>query len=132
MNKRKSTRANYEIEDLGDLELPADLHDKVVDMTATADLEIAETRVNFRWQKEPLSLIKRVAHAMGVPYQTYIKQVLYRQALEDLNKIQATITPSLATQAFAAVAPEPTPTPAAMGQTAQPPTIFLQETKKRK
>lgn len=90
MEKRKSKRDNLEIEDLGDFALPAEQHMKVQEMTAAADAELEDTRVNFRWQKEPLSVIKRVANAMGVPYQTYMKQVLYRQALEDLSKIQAT------------------------------------------
>lgn len=128
MSKRKSTRGNYDIEDLGDVELSSELHHKVEEMTAAADLELAETRVNFRWQKEPLSIIKRVAHAMGVPYQTYMKQVLYRQALEDLNKIQATIAPSVITQAFAALTSETT---AAMSPSAPTPTIFLEETKRK-
>lgn len=131
MNKSKAKRGNYEIEDLGDFELPAALHETVKEMTAAADLELEETRVNFRWQKEPLSVIKRVAHAMGVPYQTYMKQVLYRQALEDLGKIQATITPPSPGYIFAATLPEATPMQAAMSPAVPPPTIILQETKKR-
>jgi hypothetical protein len=58
-------------------------------MTEAADTELDATRVNFRWHREPLALIKTVAEAMGVPYQTYIKQVLYRQAMEDFSKIQS-------------------------------------------
>ncbi len=91
MNKRKSKRGNFEIEDLGDVELPSDLEEKIELMTKTADAELEATRVNFRWQIEPLNVVKTVAEAMGVPYQTYIKQVLYKQALEDLSKIQRTL-----------------------------------------
>ena len=67
-------------------------------MTEAADAELDATRVNFRWQREPLSLIKAVAAAMGIPYQTYIKQVLYRQAMEDFGKIRnnrAAVPPSV-------------------------------------
>lgn len=89
MEKRKSKRGNFEIENLGDFELQPDQHEKVERMIEAADVELDATRVNFRWQREPLSLVKRVAEAMGVPYQTYMKQVLYRQAMEDFNKIQS-------------------------------------------
>lgn len=91
---RKSKRGGYEIEELGDVELPADLDQKVEMMTKAADAELDATRVNFRWQREPLSLVKQVAEAMGVPYQTYMKQVLYRQALEDLSKIESSRKPA--------------------------------------
>ncbi|MBZ0187580.1 MAG: hypothetical protein K8F91_15135 [Candidatus Obscuribacterales bacterium] len=50
-----------------------------------ADQQIAEARVNFRWGKEQVELVKRAAEAIGVPYQTYIKQVVYRQALKDVE-----------------------------------------------
>ncbi len=89
MENRKSKRGNFEIEDLGHFDMPEDLDAKVQKMTAEADAELDATRVNFRWQKTPLNLIKAVAAAMGIPYQTYMKQVLYRQALKDLEHIQA-------------------------------------------
>ena len=89
MEKRKSKRGNFEIEDLGDFELPAEQHEKAQRMIDAADSELNATRVNFRWHREPLALIKKVAAAMGVPYQTYIKQVLYRQAMEDFSKIES-------------------------------------------
>ncbi|TXI89706.1 MAG: hypothetical protein E6Q34_10160 [Burkholderiaceae bacterium] len=88
MLTRKSKRGSFEIEDLGDFDMPEDLDAKVQKMTAEADAELDATRVNFRWQKTPLNLIKSVAAAMGIPYQTYMKQVLYRQALNDLEHIQ--------------------------------------------
>jgi predicted DNA binding CopG/RHH family protein len=58
---------------------------KIEGMIAAADSEISETRVNFRWGKEQLDLVKPAAAQMGVPYQTYIKQVVYRQCLQDLK-----------------------------------------------
>lgn len=59
-------------------------------MIESAEAELSETRVNFRWQHGPLNLVKAVANEMGIPYQTYMKQVLYRQALDDYSKIQLT------------------------------------------
>ncbi|MBP9094092.1 hypothetical protein KBI23_23950 [bacterium] len=94
MANRKSKRGNFEIEDLGDIELPAEQHEKAQQMIEAADADLNATRVNFRWRREPLALIKKVAEAMGVPYQTYIKQVLYRQAMEDFSKIQSNRMPS--------------------------------------
>ncbi len=88
MNKRKSKRGDFEIEDLGDIELSPELEEKIERMTEASDRELDNTRVNFRWQREPLRLVQEVAAAMGVPYQTYMKQVLFKQALEDLSKIQ--------------------------------------------
>ena len=35
-----------------------------------------------------LELVKKVAKLMGIPYQTYIKQVVYRQSLQDLKDVE--------------------------------------------
>jgi len=103
MNKRKSKRGNYEIEDLGAIELSSKLDKKIKRMTIDAEAEIDATRVNFRWEQDPLNLIKAVADAMGIPYQTYMKQVLYKQALDDFAKIQAN-------RAFTPTVKPPSPT----------------------
>jgi predicted DNA binding CopG/RHH family protein len=83
MNKRH----NYE--DLPDIELPDELDAQVRDMTKVADEEIEAARVNFRWGRQQVDLVKKVAHLMGIPYQTYIKQVLYKQAISDLSETSA-------------------------------------------
>jgi len=88
MAKRKSKRGSFEIEELDDIELSPELDQNIQRVTKAAEEELDATRVNFRWQREPLNLIKEVAGAMGIPYQTYIKQVLYRQALDDYSKIK--------------------------------------------
>lgn len=46
--------------------------------------ELEEVRVNFRWRAGPLARVKQAAQALGMPYQRYMKEVLYRQATEDL------------------------------------------------
>ncbi len=58
---------------------------KVEEMISVVEEASSETRVNFRWGKEQLELVKTVAALMGIPYQTYIKQVVFRQCLEDLQ-----------------------------------------------
>ena len=67
----------------GTVELPIEQHAEAVRQTEIAD---NECRINFRWGSEQLEIVKRVADLMGVPYQQYIKQVLYRQAWEDLQR----------------------------------------------
>lgn len=74
-------------EDMGDIELDPDT-------AAMADRKIREAesglgqevRVTFRWNKRCLDLVKQAAEARGIPYQTYMKQVVYSHALEDLSK----------------------------------------------
>ena len=53
---------------------------------AAADREHPDCRVNFRWGAPQVEMLKRVADLMGVSYQQYIKQVLFRQVQEDLRK----------------------------------------------
>ena len=84
-------RRNYR--ELPDIELPAELDARVRSMTKAADEEIEAARVNFRWGREQVELVKRVAQLMGVPYQTYIKQVVYKQALADLKEASAAAGP---------------------------------------
>lgn len=71
----------------GEYTMDPDVSAKVEEMIEQADKELEETRVNFRWGKEQLALVKRAAELMGVPYQTYIKQVVYRQCLADLKAV---------------------------------------------
>ena len=43
------------------------------------------TRVNFRWKHAQVDVVKRAARLVGVPYQSWIKLVAYRQAIADLK-----------------------------------------------
>jgi predicted DNA binding CopG/RHH family protein len=45
-----------------------------------------EERVNMRWGKLQLDMVREASLALGIPYQTYIKQVATRQAMADLAK----------------------------------------------
>ena len=44
--------------------------------------------VNFRWGREQVAIVKKAASAMGLPYQVYIKHVILKQALADLQAIE--------------------------------------------
>ena len=58
-------------------------------MIAQADRDIEEARANFRWGRCQVDTVKQAAAAIGVPYQTYIKLVVFRRATGDLEKTSA-------------------------------------------
>ncbi len=89
-NMKRTKRGNYEIEDESDFELTPEQAADFEKRIEEADKELDECRVNFRWQKDCLELVKQAASMIGVPYQTYIKQVLYKQAHEDCKKYART------------------------------------------
>lgn len=76
-------KRNYE--ELEDIELPKEQVEIINKFVEQAEKDIEEARVNFRWGTEQVNLVKKVASLMGIPYQTYIKQVVYRQCLNDLK-----------------------------------------------
>jgi predicted DNA binding CopG/RHH family protein len=88
MPKRRAYR------ELPDVELSPELDAKVRAMTAQADREIEETRVNFRWGKGQVAAVKRAAALLGVPYQTYIKQVVITQAVRDIRDAEPILNPT--------------------------------------
>lgn len=89
MNAR---RRNYE--ELSDEELPPELGAKARALIEQAERDIEETRVNFRWGKVQVDTVKRAAALAGVPYQTYIKQVAFRQAVADLRAAEGVVKAS--------------------------------------
>ncbi|MHB8671733.1 MAG: hypothetical protein ACYDAD_14435, partial [Acidimicrobiales bacterium] len=71
-----------ELEDLADQEADAGLGESGISIT-------------FRWGRPQLAILKRAAAMIGVPYQTYLKQVVYKQAIEDIQQTklsQSTLT----------------------------------------
>lgn len=72
---------------MGAVELSSDEHDEAVRQIAAAD---EECRVNFRWGASQVDMVKKVADLMGVSYQQYIKQVVYRQVQADLEQFSKT------------------------------------------
>jgi predicted DNA binding CopG/RHH family protein len=87
-------RRNYE--ELGEFEMPPELVNKVEAMIVQADAEDAEARVNFRWGKEQVDVVKQAAKLMGIPYQTFIKQTVFERALGIIKDMQAAKTNSAA------------------------------------
>ena len=78
---------------VGVVELAPEVDDEVVRQMAIAD---EECRVNFRWGASQVAMVKKVADLMGVSYQQYIKQVVYRQVqadLEQFSKTQGSVRP---------------------------------------
>ena len=85
-------RRDYE--ELPDEELPPEVDAKVRALIDQAEREIEETRVNFRWGKVQVDTVKRAAALAGVPYQTYIKQIVFRQAKADLRAAEGVVKAS--------------------------------------
>src|SRR2546428_13022943 len=50
-----------------------------------AEEEIGEARVNGRFGREQLDMVRRAAALRGIPYQIYIKDAVYERAFDDLS-----------------------------------------------
>ena len=57
----------------------------VAEMIDEAEQEIGEARVNVRFGREQLEMVKRAAALRGIPYQIYIKDAVYERAFDDLS-----------------------------------------------
>lgn len=77
---------DLEIEELEDEEISDEIDQKVTKMIAEAEEDFKEARVNIRWQKQQLDLIKKVSAMIGIPYQIYIRDIVFRKTVEDLEK----------------------------------------------
>jgi predicted DNA binding CopG/RHH family protein len=75
-------------EDLGEYDVPPDVEANVNRMIAQADEEDDLLRVNFRWSKEALEVVKQAAGLMGIPYQTFIKQTVFEHALSIIKETE--------------------------------------------
>lgn len=71
----------------------AEVSELVSRLEAEADQEIAAGTVTLRWGKEQIGVVKRAAAILGVPYQTYLKQVVFRQALADIEHAEGVLAP---------------------------------------
>ena len=80
-------RRDYE--ELEDLELSPEVSARVEAAVEAAERDLEEARVNFRWGAAQVAVIKRAAALAGVPYQTYIKHIAWRQAVADLRDAEA-------------------------------------------
>jgi uncharacterized protein (DUF1778 family) len=85
-------RRNYE--ELGGIELPKEEDAQITGMIDQAERELDDTRVSFRWGKEQLEVVKRAAQVMGIPYQTFMKQVVFERAMSILKDADAIKKPT--------------------------------------
>jgi predicted DNA binding CopG/RHH family protein len=86
------SRGKYRKEDvrkMGDVFLDEKTSRMIEKKIAQAEKELyKEVKISFSWGNVELRLIQGIAQKLGVPYQTYIKQVLYRQAMQDLKSFK--------------------------------------------
>lgn len=74
------------------VEEDAEMSEMVTRLEEQADRDIAAGTVTLRWGKEQIAVVKRAAAIMGIPYQTYLKQVVFKQALADIEQADAVLT----------------------------------------
>src|ERR1035437_7908847 len=67
------------------VEADQEMSDLVDRLEAEADRDIADAMVTLRWGKEQIDVVKRAAALLGIPYQTYMKHVVFKQALADIE-----------------------------------------------
>jgi predicted DNA binding CopG/RHH family protein len=70
-------------------EITVEEAEELTRLESAADARYEEERVNMRWARAALETVREAARLHGVPYQTYVKQVAYRQALNDLRDAAA-------------------------------------------
>lgn len=75
------------------IEEDREVSDLVSRLEAEADDEVAAGSITLRWGKGQIAVVKRAAAILGVPYQTYLKQVVFRQAIEDIEHAEAVLGP---------------------------------------
>jgi predicted DNA binding CopG/RHH family protein len=73
------------------VEEDAEMSEMVTRLEEQADRDIAAGTVTLRWGKEQIAVVKRAAAIMGIPYQTYLKQVVFKQALSDIEQADAVL-----------------------------------------
>jgi predicted DNA binding CopG/RHH family protein len=73
------------------VEEDAEVSELVTRLESQADREIAAISITLRWGRKQIAVVKRAAAIMGVPYQTYLKQVVFKQALADIEHAEAVL-----------------------------------------
>ncbi|MDQ3703367.1 MAG: hypothetical protein M3442_20980 [Chloroflexota bacterium] len=90
MDERVDWRVESQI--VGDqVEEDPEVSELVTRLEEEADREIAAGTVTLQWGREQLAVVKRAAALMGVPYQTYLKHVVFKQALTDIERAEAVL-----------------------------------------
>ncbi|MBM4416527.1 MAG: hypothetical protein FJ035_09920 [Chloroflexi bacterium] len=71
-----------------------DVSNLVSRLEADADHETATRNVTLRWGSGQIAVVKRAAAILGMPYQTYLKQVVFKQAIADIEHAEAALRPA--------------------------------------
>ncbi len=80
--------ANRNLEVLGTTTLSDEIDQRVTEAEeAVANEE--EVRTSLRWRREQMRAVQRAAALFGIPYQTYLKQAAFRQAIADIQAAAA-------------------------------------------
>ncbi len=74
-----------QVELVGEGQITGSEAEELTRIEAAADARFEEARVTLRWRRAALQTVQEAADLVGVPYQTYVKQVAFRQALTDLK-----------------------------------------------
>jgi len=70
-------------------EMSSEQDEQAAAMIEQAENDLREMRVNIRWRQAQIDLIREAAERLGMPYQTYIRQAAFRQAISDLKETEA-------------------------------------------
>jgi len=65
--------------------------DRINELEDQADRDVYAMNVNFRWGRDQVAVVKKAAALIGVPYQTYLKQVVYKQDLSDIESAKSAL-----------------------------------------
>ena len=72
--------------DGGTIELSYDMDKLINQKIVQAEKDINQKKMQIRWGTKQIDVLKKAASIMGIPYQTYVKHVAYRQAMEDIER----------------------------------------------
>jgi hypothetical protein len=90
MAKRKS-KASAAKNAANPIEEATEVGDQAERGEAETNADLTGGSVTLRWGREQIAVVKRAATLVGVPYQTYLKQVVFKQALADIERAEAVL-----------------------------------------
>lgn len=72
--------------DGGIIELSDEMDALITQKIEQAEKDIKQMKMQIRWGVRQINVVKQAASLMGIPYQTYVKHVVYKQAMDDIEK----------------------------------------------
>lgn len=72
--------------DGGVIELSDEMDALITQKIEQAEKDIKQMKMQIRWGVRQINVVKQAASLMGIPYQTYVKHVVYKQAMDDIEK----------------------------------------------